>query len=50
MVHRGRVILDVEGAQKRRLRPHDLLEKFEELRRSDQLDESAAELIRGLYV
>ena len=50
MVHQGRLILDVTGAEKRRLRPHDLLEKFEELRRSDQLDETAAQLIRASYV
>jgi hypothetical protein len=29
---------------------HDLLEKFEELRRSDQLDETAARLLREVYV
>ena len=50
MVHQGRLILDVSGAEKRRLRSHDLLEKFEDLRRSDQLDESAAQLIRENYV
>ena len=42
MAHQGRFILDVSGAAKHRLRHHDLLEKFEELRRSDQLDETAA--------
>ena len=50
MVHQGRLIFDASGAAKQRLRPHDLLEKFEELRRSDQLDETAAELLREVYV
>jgi putative ABC transport system ATP-binding protein len=50
MVHQGRLIFDAEGAAKQRLRPHDLLEKFEELRRSDQLDETAARLLREVYV
>jgi putative tryptophan/tyrosine transport system ATP-binding protein len=50
MAHQGRLIFDVSGAAKQRLRPHDLLEKFEELRRSDQLDETAAGLLRALYV
>jgi hypothetical protein len=50
MAHQGRLIFDVCGAAKQRLRPHDLLEKFEELRRSDQLDETAARLLRELYV
>ena len=50
MVHQGRLVFDVSGAAKHRLRPHDLLEKFEELRRSDQLDETAAQLLRAVYV
>jgi putative ABC transport system ATP-binding protein len=50
MAHQGRIIYDVSGAAKHRLRPHDLLEKFEELRRSDQLDETAAALLREVYV
>ncbi len=50
MVHQGRLIFDASGAAKHRLRPNDLLEKFEELRRSDQLDETAAQLLREVYV
>lgn len=50
MVHQGRVIFDASGAAKHRLRPNDLLEKFEDLRRSDQLDETAAQLLRDVYV
>jgi putative ABC transport system ATP-binding protein len=50
MAHQGRLVFDVSGAAKHRLRPHDLLEKFEELRRSDQLDETAARLLRDVYV
>ena len=50
MAHQGRMIYDASGAAKERLRPNDLLEKFEELRRSDQLDETAAGLLRKVYV
>ncbi len=50
MMYRGRVIHDFAGAQKRRLRVNDLLERFEEVRRGEQLDESAAELLRRAYV
>jgi putative ABC transport system ATP-binding protein len=50
MMHRGRVIQDFSGAAKRRLRPPDLLARFEEVRRSEMLDESAAELLRRAYV
>jgi putative ABC transport system ATP-binding protein len=50
MMHRGRVIHDIQGAEKRRLRPEDLLARFEELRRSELLDEAAAEVLRQAYV
>ncbi len=50
MMHRGQVIHDVAGAEKRRLRPDDLLDRFEEVRRSELLDESAADLLRRAYV
>jgi putative ABC transport system ATP-binding protein len=50
MAHQGRLVFDVSGAAKHRLRPHDLLEKFAELRRSDQLDETAARLLREVYI
>jgi putative ABC transport system ATP-binding protein len=50
MMHQGRVIRDFCGAEKRRLRSADLLETFEKVRAQDQLDESAAELLRARYV
>ncbi len=50
MMHRGRIIHDFHGAEKRRLRADDLLARFEEVRRGEQLDESAAELLRRTYV
>src|SRR5262249_8563987 len=50
MLHRGRVIHDVQDAEKRRLRPEDLLARFEDVRRSELLDPGAAELLRNAYV
>ncbi|MFH1177616.1 MAG: ATP-binding cassette domain-containing protein [Acidobacteriota bacterium] len=50
MMHRGEIIDDISGVAKRRLRPEDLLARFEEVRRSEQLDPSAAELLRQQYV
>ena len=50
MMHRGRVLRDFSGEEKKRLRPEDLLEIFAEARRLDQLDESAAEMLRANYV
>ena len=38
------------GAEKRRLRVDDLMARFEEVRRGDRLDESAAALLRKFYV
>jgi putative ABC transport system ATP-binding protein len=50
MMHRGSVLHDFRGAEKRRLRPDDLLGRFESVRRADLLDESAAEMLRRMYV
>ena len=50
MMYQGRVLHDFRGAEKRRMRPEDLLAHFEEVRRTEQLDESAAEMLRRTYV
>jgi len=50
MMHRGQVIHDFRGAEKQRLRPADLLNRFEDVRRAEQLDESTAEMLQRLYV
>ena len=50
MMHRGRVLHDIRGAEKKRLRPEDLLDRFDEVRRREQLDEGAATMLNELYV
>jgi putative ABC transport system ATP-binding protein len=50
MMHRGSVLHDVSGADKRRLRVDDLLARFEDIRRRELLDHSAAELLAAAYV
>jgi putative ABC transport system ATP-binding protein len=50
MMHNGQVICDFRGAEKRRLRVDDLLNRFEEVRRGELLDETAAEMLRRTYV
>lgn len=50
MMHRGQILYDFQGAEKRRLRPDDLLARFEEVRRAEQLDESAAEMLAERYI
>jgi putative ABC transport system ATP-binding protein len=50
MMHRGQVIHDIRGQEKQRVRASELLERFEELRRSELLDEGAAEMLERVYV
>ncbi|TAM79820.1 MAG: ATP-binding cassette domain-containing protein [Acidobacteria bacterium] len=50
MMHRGRIIQEFKGAEKRRIRVDDLLARFEEVRRADQLDETAAEMLERIYI
>jgi len=50
MMHRSRIIQDFQGAEKKRIRVDDLLARFEEVRRAELLDESAAEMLRRVYV
>jgi putative ABC transport system ATP-binding protein len=50
MMHRGKVIHDIRGVEKKRVRAAELLERFEELRRGELLDEAAAEMLERAYV
>jgi putative ABC transport system ATP-binding protein len=50
MLHQGRVAHDFTGAEKRRLRPEDLVDRFHEIRARELLDERAAELLQVSYV
>ncbi|RQW80246.1 MAG: ATP-binding cassette domain-containing protein [Methylococcus sp.] len=50
MMHKGQVLHDFGGSNKRRQRVDDLLAIFENIRRRELLDESAAELLRRQYV
>jgi putative ABC transport system ATP-binding protein len=50
MMHRGQIIHDDAGPDKRRLRPDDLLARFEAVRRGEMLDQSAAALLSAAYI
>lgn len=50
MMHNGNVLHDFDSEQKRRLRVDDLLAKFENVRRRELLDESAADLLLARYL
>jgi putative ABC transport system ATP-binding protein len=50
MMHRGQIPHDFRGADKKRLRVEDLLGRFDEVRRADLLDETAAEMLQRRYI
>ncbi len=50
MMHRGQILHDFQGSEKRRLRVDDLMGRFEDVRRADLLDETAAEMLLRRYV
>ncbi len=50
MMHKGEIIRDFAGPDKKRQRPDDLLAHFDEVRRRELLDQSAADLLREIYV
>jgi putative ABC transport system ATP-binding protein len=50
LIHRGRIALDVQGGAKRRLTADDLADRFDALRRGDQLDDAAARTLAEAYV
>jgi len=50
IMHRGRIVESIGGARKRQLRVEELLNSFERLRSADLVDQSAAEMVRRLYI
>src|ERR1051325_6545329 len=50
MMHRGEVLHDLQGAERARVRPEDLLKRFDEVRRREQLDATVAEMLQRNYV
>jgi putative tryptophan/tyrosine transport system ATP-binding protein len=50
IMHRGRIVESISGARKRQLRVEELLDSFDRLRSADLVDQSAAEMVRRLYI
>lgn len=50
VMHRGRVVYDLDDLRRRRLVEDDLLQLFDQLRWADHLDVSAAEMLQRAYV
>ncbi len=50
MMHQGGIVYDFRGEEKKRLKSGDLLSLFDEIRRKDQLDLTAARMLQEQYV
>lgn len=50
MMNLGRVVADLSGPARKRTRADDLVRRFDQIRRDEQLDLSAAEMLRETYV
>ena len=50
MMYRGRIVREIRGREKQHLRVENLLAIFDQLRSMELLDESAADMLRRLYV
>ncbi len=50
MMNKGQIFHDFRGAEKRRFRPEDLVDRFDKIRRREQLDEATADMLRHAYV
>jgi putative ABC transport system ATP-binding protein len=50
MMHRGEILHDLQGPERARVRPEDLLARFDRVRRREQLDANVADLLKRQYV
>jgi len=50
VMHRGRLVYDIAEVRRQRLGEDDVLHLFDQLRWSDRLDDSAAEMLRHAYL
>lgn len=50
MMHKGRILHDLTGSARARVRPEDLIRRFEDVRRREQLDADVAEMLAASYI
>ena len=50
MMHRGQVLHDLQGPERARVRPEDLLKRFGDVRRREQLGPTVAEMLQRNYI
>jgi len=50
LLHKGQILYDFKGEEKKRLKTADLLALFDDIRKKEQIDPTAAELFSAVYV
>jgi len=50
MLHNGKIVYDIKGADKRVIKAPDLLAMFDDIRKREQIDPSASELLLENYI
>src|SRR5215831_4528483 len=50
MMHKGRILHDLTGSARARVRPEDLFRRFADVRRREQLDADVAEMLAATYI
>jgi putative tryptophan/tyrosine transport system ATP-binding protein len=50
MMHKGQVLHDLGGSERARVRQEDLLARFEDVRRREQMDQAVADMLNEVYV
>ena len=50
MMYKGQILHDLTGVERARVRPEDLLARFDDVRRREQLDSAVAGMLKEQYV
>jgi putative ABC transport system ATP-binding protein len=50
LLHKGKILYDFSGQDKKRLKTADLLALFDDIRKKEQIDPAAAELFSAVYI
>lgn len=50
MMNNGKIVYDIKSDEKRRIKTHDLLAMFDEIRKREQIDPTTAEMLMKTYI
>jgi len=50
MLHNGKIVYDIKGDDKKRIKTHDLLALFDDIRKKEQIDPTTAEMLMSNYI